>query len=73
MTRLKKKYLLRQKFAGLVLVIASILLAMLFAEGTVGLLFVPVGLYLIFTKKVIFDRSNYIDELKERKRQWRSR
>lgn len=73
MTRLKKKYLLRQKLAGLVLVIAAILAAMLFAEGTAGLLFVPVGLYFIFTKKVIFDRSNYIDELKERKRQWRSR
>lgn len=71
MTRLKKKYLKKQKLAGLFMIIAAMLVAMVIADGTVGLLVVPVGLWFIFSKKVIFDRVNYIDELKEQKRQWR--
>lgn len=73
MTRLKKKYLKKQKLAGLFMIIVAILVAMVIADGTVGLLVVPVGLWFIFSKKVIFDRYNYIDELKERQRQMRSR
>ena len=73
MTRLKKKYLKKQKLAGLFMIIIAILVAMVIADGTVGLLVVPVGLWFIFSKKIIFDRINYIDEMKEQRERWRLR
>ena len=69
MTKIRKRYLRTQKLMGLLLVIAAVLVALLTGgDGTVGLLFVPVGLYFIFTKKVIVNRYAYIDEMKERRR-----
>lgn len=72
MTRLKKKYLKKQKLAGLLLFIVALIIT-LCAEGTIGCAGMMLGLYLVFTKNVIFNRYNYIDELKERQRQMRSR
>lgn len=70
MTKLRKKYLKRQRLVGLVLFLISIIAAM-FVELTIGCTGILLGLYFMVTKKVIFDRVDYIDELKERRRQWR--
>ena len=47
-----KLYFLIQKLIGVCLVGLSILAAVLLKEGTVGLIFAPWGLYLIFTKRL---------------------
>ena len=70
MTRIKKSYLLKQKLAGLFLMIATVIVALFGnCDATVGLLFIPVGLYFIITNRVILNRYNYVYEIKERKRQ----
>lgn len=71
MTKLRKRYLRTQKLAGLVLFIVALIIT-LCVEGTIGCAGMMLGLYLVFTKKVIFNRYNYIDEMKEL-RHWRSR
>jgi hypothetical protein len=74
MTRLKKKYLKKQKLMGFLLIFAVVIVTLLTGgDATVGLLFIPLGLWFIITKKVYLGRYEYIEEMKERRRQWRLR
>ena len=72
MSKLRKRYLLKQKLAGLFFIIATFVVAY-YADGdaTVGWLFLPVGLWFISTKKVILNRYNYIYDIKEHQRKMR--
>ena len=42
-----------QKFAGIFFIVMSILAIWLEKDATIAVIFVPLGLYLIFTKKQI--------------------
>lgn len=68
MTKLRKRYLLKQKLMGLFMIFAAVIVTLLTGEdATVVLLFVPLGLWFVFAKKVYLDRDKYIDEMKRRK------
>lgn len=47
-----KLYFLIQKLIGVFAVLFSILAMVLVKDGTVALLFIPLGLYLIFTRRL---------------------
>ena len=66
----RKRYFRRQKLMGLGMVVLSIvfmmaLLAIGETDGTILLFGVPMGLYLIFTKKMVLD-DNYKLEMEEK-------
>lgn len=49
------KYYIMQKLMGVVLILCSIIPILIENDGTVAVLFIPLGLYLIFTKEKVID------------------
>lgn len=58
-----RKYFLVQKLIGVLCIALTILSAILIQDVTIGCLFVPLGLYLMFTKEKVFheNRCYFID------------
>lgn len=73
MTR-KQKYFLKQKLAGVISILMSIVFTILCdGDATICLLMVPVGIVLIFTKEmVMFNKDYYIINREEYKEESRS-
>lgn len=67
----RQKYFLKQKLAGIVmLVLAAVSVILLEGDITAAVVFVPMGLMLLFSKKMIWE-----DEFKfeEEEREWNER
>lgn len=59
--RRKKRYFLKQKLSGLVMIAIGVISVMLLADATFAVIAVPLGLYLIVTKeKVMMFKENGI-------------
>lgn len=73
MTR-KQKYFLKQKLAGVMSILMSIVFTILCdGDATISLLMVPVGIVLIFTKEmVMFNKDYYIINREEYEEESRS-
>lgn len=70
MDKRKKAYFIKQKLIGAALIVVAILAALTTGSATASFILVPMGLYLIFSKKMlIFDdyffevKANEEDEL----------
>ena len=51
--RRKKRYFLKQKLSGLVMIAIGVISVMLLADATFAVIAVPLGLYLIVTKEQV--------------------
>ena len=49
-----RKYFLMQKMVGVLCIALTVLSAILIEDVTIGSLFVPLGLYLMFTREKVF-------------------
>lgn len=59
-------YFFRQRLIGLVTVLASMLVALYTGDGTFTLITIPLGLYLMFTRKMVI-QDKYFFEIEEEK------
>lgn len=59
----RRKYFIKQKIWGGVLIILSLIAANLTSDGMVALLLIPLGFYMIFTKKMVW-MDDYFFETK---------
>ena len=63
----KKKYFIKQKLAGLLAILTSIGSIFIDGECTFALFMIPFGLWLIFSKKMIFT-SDYFFKVEDKNR-----
>ena len=59
-------YFFRQRLTGLLLVLVAINVSILIREGSFGLIVLPIGLYLMFTKRMVI-MDKYFFEIEEKK------
>lgn len=59
-------YFFRQRLIGLVTIVGSLLVSLYTGEGTILLLTIPMGLHLMFTKRMIV-QDKYFFEMEEKK------
>lgn len=59
-----KRYFIKQKLIGLCLLLITLIVALIDEnhEATVGVIFIPLGLYLIFSKNRLITTKTYKDE-----------
>ena len=55
------KYFVIQKLVGLLLLIVSILSVLISGDGTAALFLIPIGIYTIFTKKLVITNTYYFE------------
>ena len=55
------KYFVIQKLTGLLLLIVSILSVLISGDGTAALLLTPIGIYTIFTRKLVITNTYYFE------------
>ena len=68
--REKIKYFVIQKLMGLLLLIVSILSVLISGDGTAALLLIPIGIYTIFTRKLVITNTYYFEHEEDFK--WRN-
>lgn len=55
------KYFVIQKLMGLLLLIVSILSVLISGDGTAALLLIPIGMYTMFTRKLVITNTYYFE------------
>ena len=59
--REKIKYFVIQKLMGLVIVVLAVVSCIITGDGTAALLLIPIGIYTIFTKKLVITNTYYFE------------
>ncbi len=63
----RQKYFVKQKLIGIaMLLLTAVSWIVLDGDATIGILYVPIGIYLIFTKKM-WVMDDYFLQIEERK------
>lgn len=68
--REKIKYFVIQKLMGLVIVVLAVISCVITGDGTAALLLIPIGIYTIFTKKLVITNTYYFEH--EEDSEWRN-
>ena len=53
------KYFVIQKLMGLVIVVLAVVSCIITGDGTAALLLIPIGIYTIFTRKLVITNTYY--------------
>ena len=54
-------YFVIQKLMGLVIVVLSVISCIITGDGTAALLLIPIGIYTIFTRKLVITNTYYFE------------
>ena len=68
--REKIKYFVIQKLMGLVIVVLAVVSCVITGDGTAALLLTPIGIYTIFTRKLVITNTYYFEH--EDDSEWRN-
>ena len=55
------KYFIIQKLMGLVIVVLAVVSCIITGDGTAALLLIPIGIYTIFTRKLVITNTYYFE------------
>ena len=55
------KYFIIQKLMGLVIVVLAVISCIITSDGTAALLLIPIGIYTIFTRKLVITNTYYFE------------
>lgn len=55
------KYFIIQKLMGLVIVVLAVVSCVITGDGTAALLLIPIGIYTIFTRKLVITNTYYYE------------
>ena len=64
------KYFIIQKLMGLVVVVLAVVSCIITGDGTAALFLIPIGIYTIFTKKLVITNTYYFEH--EEDSEWRN-
>ena len=56
------KYFVIQKLMGLVIVVLAVISCIITGDGTAALLLIPIGIYTIFTRKLVITNTYYFEQ-----------
>ena len=56
------KYFIIQKLMGLVIVVLAVVSCIITGDGTAALLLIPIGIYTIFTRKLVITNTYYFED-----------
>lgn len=59
------KYFVIQKLMGLVIVVLAVVSCVITGDGTAALLLTPIGIYTIFTRKLVITNTYYFEHKEE--------
>ena len=59
------KYFVIQKLMGLVIVVLAVVSCVITGDGTAALLLTPIGIYTIFTRKLVITNTYYFEHEEE--------
>ena len=59
------KYFVIQKLMGLVIVVLAVVSCVITGDRTAALLLIPIGIYTIFTKKLVITNTYYFEHEEE--------